>query len=396
MTGVPQISTENQDVCRGCALGKFTKALHTDVCGPMTRNSLSGCEYYLTSIDDYSRKTWIYFLKAKSEVFTRFQEFRTLVENQSGKRIKILRSDNGGEYSSRQFIDFCAQHGIRRQMTVPYNPQQNVVAERKNRAITGAARSMLHDQSFPLYLWAEACASAVYLQNKSPNRILGKMTHEEAFTGRRPDVEHIRIFGCLTFSHVPSERTTKLDPTAQQGILVGYSEVSKAYRIYIPPLRRVVVSRDVRFEEDRDFQRSPESRVRFEDDAEALLDVSEGAQPQVSGTPVSGVTGSPCTTSGSQSEHVQSEGAQTSGSQSVETSPKAVTLRQRDLTSSLTTSGKRRPRWFQETLKEARENVGEPKSQVRESKPPVRLGEYLALVTSIRDTEPHTFAEAVD
>jgi hypothetical protein len=154
-------------------------------------------------------------------------------------------------------------------MTVPYNPQQNGVAERKNWAIIGAARSMLHDHSFPLYLWAEGCATVVYLQNKSPHRILGKMTLEEAFNGRRLNVKHIRIFGCLTFSHVPSERRTKLDTIAQQGILVGYLEVSKAYRIYIPPLRRVVVTRDVRFEEDMFFQRSLESRVRVEDDVEA-------------------------------------------------------------------------------------------------------------------------------
>jgi hypothetical protein len=106
--------------------------------------------------------------------------------------------------------------------------------------------------------------------------------------------------------------------------------------------------------------------------------------------------GSPCTASGSQSEDVQSEGAEASGSQSVETSPKAVTLEKRDLTSPLTTSTKRRPRWFQETLKEARENVGEPKSQIRESRPPVRFGAYLALVTSIRDTKPRTFVQAVD
>jgi transposase InsO family protein len=146
--GVPRISIEHQDVCRGCALCKFSKAsfpssdsrsarildlVHTDVCGPMSWKSLSGCEYYLTFIDDYSRKTWIYFLKAKSEVFARFQEFRALVENQPGKRINVLRSDNGGEYSSKQFVDFYAQHGIRRQMIVPYNPQQNGVAERKNR-----------------------------------------------------------------------------------------------------------------------------------------------------------------------------------------------------------------------------------------------------------------------
>jgi hypothetical protein len=163
-------------------------------------------------------------------------------------------------------------------MTVPYNPQQNRVAERKNTAITGAARSMLHDQSLPLYLWAEAsvCCSLLAVTGVS-HRILGKMTSEEAFTGGRPDVEHIRIFGCLTYSHVPSERRTKLDPTTQQGILVGYSEVSKAFRIYIPSLSRVVVSRDVRFEEGRAFQRSLESRVSIEDDAEAQVDVSEGA-----------------------------------------------------------------------------------------------------------------------
>jgi transposase InsO family protein len=89
--------------------------VHTDVCGPMSRASLSGCEYYLTFIDDYSRKTWIYFLKTKSEVFKRFQEFKALVENQTGKRIKVLRSDNGGEYSSSQFVDFCAHARIRRQ-----------------------------------------------------------------------------------------------------------------------------------------------------------------------------------------------------------------------------------------------------------------------------------------
>jgi hypothetical protein len=158
------------------------------------------------------------------------------------------------------------------------------------------------------------------------------MTLEEAFTDRRPDVEHIRIFGGSNFSHAPSERRTKLDPTSQQGILVGYSEVSKAYHIYILPLRKVVVSRDVRFEEDRDFARSLESRFGVEDDVELPVAVSEGEQPQSLGTPMSGVTGSPCTTSGSQSEHVQSDGAQnskgvqSSGSQSVEMIPEAVTL----------------------------------------------------------------------
>jgi hypothetical protein len=168
-----------------------------------------------------------------------------------------------------------------RQMIVPYNPQQNGVAERKNMAITGATRSMLHDQALPLYLWVEVSDAVVYLQNRSPHRVLGKKIPEEAFIGRRLDVEHIQIFGCLTYSHVPSDKRTKLDPIAQQGILVGYSEVSKAYRIYIPSQQRVVVSRDVRFEEGRAFRRSLESRDSIEEILETQIDVSEGAQPQV-------------------------------------------------------------------------------------------------------------------
>ena len=129
--------------------------------------------------------------------------------------------------------DFCTQHGIHRQFTIPYNPQQNGVAERKNRAIVGATRAMLHDQELPLFLWTEACRTAVYLQNRSPHKVVGNRTPEEAFTGVRPDVRHFRMFGCLTFSHVPSEKRTKLEPTAEKGIFVGYNETSKAYRIYI-------------------------------------------------------------------------------------------------------------------------------------------------------------------
>ena len=92
----------------------------------------------------------------------------------------------------------------------------------------------MHDQDLPLFLWTEACGIAVYLQNRSPHRPVGSKTPEEAFTGVRPDVGHFRMFGCLTFSHVPFEKRTKLEPTAEKGIFVGYSETSKAYRIYIP------------------------------------------------------------------------------------------------------------------------------------------------------------------
>ena len=110
---------------------------------------------------------------------------------------------------------------------------------------------MLHDQSLPFFLWAEACSTAVYLQNRSPHRVLGSKTPEEVFTGKKPDVSRFRIFGCVTYSHVSEEKRTKLEPTAEKGIFVGYSETSKAYRIYILALRKTVLRRDVRFEEER-------------------------------------------------------------------------------------------------------------------------------------------------
>ena len=108
--------------------------IHYDVCGPMPSISLSGYEYYVTFIHDYSRKTWIYFLKNKSEVFGKFKEFKALIENQSEKRIKTLTSDNGGEYTSKEFEALCKEAGIKTKLTTPYNPEHNGVAERKNRA----------------------------------------------------------------------------------------------------------------------------------------------------------------------------------------------------------------------------------------------------------------------
>jgi hypothetical protein len=107
-----------------------------------------------------------------------------------------------------------------------------------------------------MFLWAEACNTVVYIRNRNPHRALRNKTPEEAFTGKKPEVGHFRIFGFLTYSHVLSEKKTKLEPTAEKGIFVGYSETSKAYCIYIPALKKTVVRRDVKFEEDRAFRKS--------------------------------------------------------------------------------------------------------------------------------------------
>jgi hypothetical protein len=137
--GLLENGVEHQGVCRGCALGNNAKAsfwsgdnrskgildlVHSNVCGPMPIPSSSGYLYYVTFIDDYSR-TWIFFMKTKDEVFSRFREFMSLVENQTGKKIKLLRLDNRGEYTSNNFRDFCKEAGIKREMTKPFNPQHN-------------------------------------------------------------------------------------------------------------------------------------------------------------------------------------------------------------------------------------------------------------------------------
>jgi len=119
--------------------------IHSDVCGPMATTSLSGYVYYVTFIDDYSRKCWIYFLKAKDEVLGKFKEFQALIENHSEKRIKTLILDNEGEFTLGEFNDICKKAVIKRELTTPYNPQQNGVAKRKNIIIMEAVKAMLHD-----------------------------------------------------------------------------------------------------------------------------------------------------------------------------------------------------------------------------------------------------------
>jgi transposase InsO family protein len=188
VTGLPELKVDHEGVCNGCAQGKNIKnpfpkrdnkaegvleLIHSDVCGPMPSSSISGYVYYVSFIDDYSRKTWVYLLKSKDEVFSKFKEFKALIENLSERKIKILRSDNGGEYTSKEFVNFCKDVGIKRELTTPYNPQQNGVAERKNRTIMEAVKTMIHDQDLPMCLWAEAAKTTVYVQNDCPIVHLG-------------------------------------------------------------------------------------------------------------------------------------------------------------------------------------------------------------------------------
>jgi hypothetical protein len=274
VTGLPEMQIHHKGVCKGCSLGKNVKGsfprsdnrskeildlMHLDVCGPMTVAYLNGYLYYVLFIHDHSRKTWIYFLKNKDGVLAKFQEFKAQIENQTGRKFKILRSDNGGEYTSKDFNSFCIEVGIKRDFMVPYKPQQKGVVERKNNTIIEENKEMIHDQSLPMNLWEEACMETIYFEKRSPHQILKNITPEEAFTKVNPKIRHFRIFGCLVYLHVPKEKTFKLEPLGRKGIFVGYNESSKAYRIYIPIQRQIEVSRDFTFEEEVAFQKSREA-----------------------------------------------------------------------------------------------------------------------------------------
>ena len=252
VTGMPDILNDYDGVCRGCGLGKNVKSsfpsnsrrskgildmVHSDIYGSMSAKSLLGFLFYVLFIDDFSRKIWIFFLKAKNETLGKFKEFKALVENQSSRKVHALRSNNRGEYISKEFNDFCQNTRIKRELTVPYNPQQNGVLERKNKIVCKASRSMMCDQDLLALLWEEATGTTIYVQNRCHHAILDQKMLEEVFTDEKLDVGHLWIFGCTVYVDVPKEKRTKMDPSGKKGILVAYNEKSKVCRIYVPGQR---------------------------------------------------------------------------------------------------------------------------------------------------------------
>ncbi|MCO5561312.1 hypothetical protein L7F22_014933 [Adiantum nelumboides] len=176
-------------------------------------------------IDDYSRKVWDYFLKHKDEALNVFKTFVTHVENQSGKKLKCLRTDSGGEYVSKAFQDFCESKGIKRELTASYNPSQNGVAERMNMTIQEKVRSMLYNAQLPNGFWAEAVATAVHLIKRSLSMVLEKDSMAEmVWSSKKPSYKHLRVLGCESFSHVPKEFRNKLETKSRKCIFLSYGD----------------------------------------------------------------------------------------------------------------------------------------------------------------------------
>ena len=269
VVGLPKIDAPN-NLCDVCIVGKqqresFKKydvkraskrlqLVHSDVCGPIKPESIGGNRYFLTFTDDFSGKTWVYMLKEKKEVFSKFKEFKSFVEKQSGCLLKCLRTDRGGEYMSQEFENFCREHGIQHQLTMPQTPQQNGVSERKNRTILNMVRCMLKEKNIPKEFWGDAVACSVYLLNRFPTKRLEDMTPEEAWSSRKPKVDHLRIFGSVAYAKIQEEKRTKLEDKSQRCIFLGYGENCSGYKLYNPVTCKIVMSRDVKFDEDQSWE----------------------------------------------------------------------------------------------------------------------------------------------
>ncbi|KAM2723556.1 hypothetical protein EV1_026500 [Malus domestica] len=264
LKGLPQLDVRTDTVCAGCQYGKAhqlpyeeskfkakepLELVHSDVFGPVKQLSIGGMRYMVTFIDDFSRYVWVFFVKEKSDTFSKFKEFRESAEGEVGKKIRCLRTDNGGEYSSREFSQYLRECRIRHQYICANTPQQNGVAERKNRHLAEVCRSMLHAKNVPGRFWAEAMRTAAFVINRLPQPRLEFVSPFEKLWIMKPTVSYFRVFGCVCYVFVPNHLRSKFDKKAVRCIFVGYDSQRKGWKCCDPTSGRCYTSQDVVFDE---------------------------------------------------------------------------------------------------------------------------------------------------
>ena len=200
-----QIEMISLPTCENCLKGKMARKpfrtgtrsefplqlIHSDICGPMNVRARHGGRYFITFIDDYTRYSHIYLISHKSDALACFKKFITLCENQLDRKVKALRTDRGREYLSDEFKQMCEEKGILRQLTIPYTPQQNGVAERRNRTLLEMVRSMMAQANLPINFWGDALLTAAYILNRVPSKSVSS-TPYELWTNRKPDLNNLR------------------------------------------------------------------------------------------------------------------------------------------------------------------------------------------------------------
>ena len=264
--GVPNITIEKQ-TCVSCLLGKQTRRsfpqstsyrakhplelVHGDLCGPITPATPAHKRYIFVLIDYHTRYMWTVLLKEKSEALEKFESFKSLAEQETRIVVKTLRTYRGGEIHSHEFKMFCDKHRINRHLTAPYSPQQNGVVERRNRTLLEMTRSMLKHMNVPNWMLGEAVRHATYLINRIATRSLIDKKPYAALRGRKPNLGHIKIFGCVCYARTTTAGRKKLDDRSRTLVHLGTEPGSKAYRLLDPTSKKIIVSRDVIFDEDK-------------------------------------------------------------------------------------------------------------------------------------------------
>ncbi|GJU41322.1 retrovirus-related pol polyprotein from transposon TNT 1-94 [Tanacetum coccineum] len=263
--GLPRLKFEKDHLHSACRLGKSKKythkpktentnlevlnTLYMDLCGSMRVQTINGKKYILFIVDDYSRFTWVKFLRSKDETPKVVIKFLKQIQVGLNKTVRYIRTDNGTEFFNKDLNEYYERVGIFYQKTVPRTPQQNGVVERRNRTLVEAARTMLIFSKAPMFLWAEAVATACYTQNRSLIHTHHDKTPYELVHNKKPDLTFFRVFGALCYPTNDREDLGKLQPTADIGIFVGYAPSKKGYRVYNKRTRRIMETIHVQFDE---------------------------------------------------------------------------------------------------------------------------------------------------
>ncbi|GJZ01130.1 putative ribonuclease H-like domain-containing protein, partial [Tanacetum coccineum] len=265
--GLPSKTFENDHTCVACQKGKQHKAsckskivssisqplqmLHMDLFGLTSVRSINHKTYCLVVTHDFSRFSWVFFLATKSETSGILKKFITEVEIQLNHKVKLIRSDNGTEFKNKEMDEFCGQKGIKREYSVVRTPQQNGVAERKNRTLIEATRTMLVNSLLPTVFLAEAVNTACYVLNRVLVTKPHNKTPNELIIGRAPSISFMRPFGCPVTILNTLDPLGKFDGKAEEGFLVGYSINSKAFRVFNIETRKVKETLHVNFLENK-------------------------------------------------------------------------------------------------------------------------------------------------
>ncbi|GJX07078.1 retrovirus-related pol polyprotein from transposon TNT 1-94, partial [Tanacetum coccineum] len=238
INSIPNFHIDSKYKCETCVEAKLTRTsfksvkrttepldmIHTDICDLKSLPTKGGNKYFITFIDDCTKYCYVYLLKSKDEAIDKFVLYKTEVENQLGKKIKVVRSDRGGEYVA-PFAELCAKHGIRHEFTAPYSPQQNGIAERKNRTLKEMVTAMLISSGMSQDMWGEAILTATYLLNKIPRKEKEE-TPYELWMGRKPSYQYLQVWGCLAKVAVPTPKAQKIGPKSVNCIFIGYAKNS--------------------------------------------------------------------------------------------------------------------------------------------------------------------------